>query len=138
MRNRLLLILLLLAVASGIGFAQEQDTEEDSPELYAMTVYLTNIYRHSGGFKIDYTNSELYLQEAYLPARWFTAAAGKGELVYSEARSVPYMTVYYENGEFSHLRLYVSNNPYHTSWAQLPSGLDLSEEFSIEEPQLNY
>ena len=138
MRNRLTLLLLILLLAAGTAFAQEETADQEEPEIYPMTVYLTNVYRHSLGYKIDYSGSDLYLRESYLPGRWFTSAAGKGEIIYAEGRSIPYMVVYYQNGEFSHLRLYVSNNPYHTSWDQLPAGLDLTEEFSVEEPQLNY
>lgn len=138
MRNRLLSILLVLLVTGGFAFAQEETAPEEDPTLYAMTVYLTNVYRHSLGYKVDYNSSDLYLQEAYLPGRWFTSAAGKGELVYETSDSVPYMVVYYENGAFTHLRLYVPNNPFHSAWDQLPAGTDLSDEFSVEEPQIDY
>lgn len=138
MRNRLLSVLLVLFVLGGFAFGQEETAQDEETTLYAMTVYLTNVYRHSLGYKVEYTNSELYLQEAYLPGRWFTAAAGKGELIYETSDSVPYMVVYYENGAFTHLRLYVPESPYHPAWDQLPQGAQLTEEFSVEEPQLRY
>lgn len=138
MRRPLLIALVTLLLLAGALFAQEETTDEDRPVFYAMTVYINTVYLHDQGYVIDYNDSELYAQRAYLPFRWFTAAAGKGEIIYGTGDQYPYMMVYYENGAFSHLRLYVADNPFDMSWDQLPASLDLEQEFSVEEPQLNY
>lgn len=138
MRRRFAVLGIFLLFLSGALFAQEETTDDEQPQLYAMTLYINTVYLHDNGFVIDYNDSELYSQRAYLPNRWFTSAAGKGEAIYGIGAEYPYMMVYYENGEFSHLRLYLPSNPFDMSWDQLPSGLDLDDEFDIEEPQLNY
>lgn len=139
MRHRLLLVLLVLVIAAGVAFTQEAETADgEDPVIYPMTVYLNTVYRHSLGYKIEYNDSELYFQEAYLPGRWFTEAAGMAEIVYSIEKTVPYMVVYYVNGEFSHLRLFVPESPFHSAWDQLPAGLDLQEAFSVESLDLEY
>ncbi|MFP4302819.1 MAG: hypothetical protein ACLFQZ_12390 [Spirochaetaceae bacterium] len=139
MRHRLLLVLLILVIATAVAFTQEAETTDgEDPVIYPMTVYLNTVYRHSLGYKIEYNDSELYFQEAYLPGRWFTEAAGKAELVHSIDKTVPYMVVYYVDGEFSHLRLFVPESPYHSAWDQLPNGADLEEEFAIETLALEY
>lgn len=139
MRHRLLIVILVLLIAAGVAFAQEAETTDgEDTSLYPMTVYLNTVYKHSLGYKIEYNDTELYFKEAYLPGRWFTAAAGKGEIVYSMDKSVPYMVVYYIDGEFHHLRLFVPQSPYHTAWDQLPSGVDLEEEFSTETLNIEY
>lgn len=137
MKNRLLLIsvfVVLLGAAS--AFAQNQ--EEDDVDVQVLTVYIQTVYPHAQGYKVIYNRSDLYPGEAYLPGRWFTSAAGTAEIQYTSHPSAPYMSVVYQNGEFSHVRLYVQEDRAHRSWSSLPSGQDLSEEFSSETLQINY
>lgn len=118
------------------AFAQEQDTEHD--EILTLTVQIQKVYPHRLGYKVIYDRSDLYPAEAYLPGRWFTAAAGKGEIIYSEHPSVPYMTVVWMNNEFDHVRLFVHANPADRSWGSLPSDLDLRDEFQVETLDLQF
>lgn len=138
MRHRLLIVMLVLFITGGVAFAQQETANEEDPVVFPVTVYLNTVYQHSRGYVVDYNDSELYFQRAFLPGRWFTAAAGKGEILYSMDKSVPYMVVYYVNGEFDHLRLFVHANPYHPSWDQLPAGVELEDEFSAETLQIEY
>lgn len=132
-----LAILCFLVVAAPTAFAQDQNSEEET-DLVAATVYVQRVYPHSLGYKVIYTRSDLYPAEVYLPGRWFTNAEGKGSIQRSQHPSVPYMTVFYENGEFSHVRLFVHENPTHRSWGALPGGEDLSDEFAIETLEIDY
>ena len=129
------LVVALVAIASVSG--QEQTTEEDT-DLLAVTVYVQRVYPHSLGYKVIYNRSDLYPGEVYLPGRWFTQTEGKGAILYSDHPSVPYMTVFYKNGEFSHVRLFVHPYPSHVTWGALPGGEDLSEEFSAETLEIDY
>lgn len=138
MRHRLLIVLLVLFVSGGVAFAQQETTDEEEPVIYPVTVYLNTVYQHSRGYVVDYNDSELYFQRTYLPGRWFTAAAGQAEILYSMDKSVPYMVVYYIDGEFHHVRLFVHQNPFHSSWDQLPAGIDLEEEFAVDTLQIEY
>lgn len=133
---RLLSVILLFGIVAGMAFTQEQDSEEDS--LFAVTVPINRIYPHRLGYEVVYNKTDLYPAVAYLPGRWFTGAAGKGEIIQERNDAVPYMTVYYRNGEFSHVRLYVHASRSHTSWGVLRSGVDLTEEFSVETLDLEF
>ncbi|MFP4152277.1 MAG: hypothetical protein ACOC2V_04680 [Alkalispirochaeta sp.] len=132
-----LAILFVLLIAAPTAFGQDQNSDEET-NLLAVTVYVQRVYPHSEGYKVIYNRSDLYPGEVYLPGRWFTNAEGKGSLERSGHRSVPYMVVFYENGEFSHVRLYVHNDPTHRSWGALPGGEDLSDEFAIETLEIDY
>ncbi len=131
-----LAILIVLLAAAPTAFGQEQGEEQDT--ILAVTVYVQRIYPHSLGYKVIYNQSDLYPGELYLPGRWFTDAAGKAAIIYRNHASVPYMTVYYVNGEFSHLQLFAHSNPAHRSWGALPSDQDLREEFSVETLDISY
>ncbi len=132
-----LAILIILLGASSTAFGQEQNDNEKN-NLLALTVYVQRVYPHSQGYKVIYNRSDLYPGEVYLPGRWFTNTDGKGAIIYSNHPSVPYMTVFYENGEFSHVRLFVHSNPSHTSWGALRGAQDLSNEFSSDTLEIVY
>ena len=70
----------------------------------------------------------------YLPIEWFTDAASIGELIFDQSRAVPFMHVFYDEGEFSHVRLYLHTRVDHISYGRLSSSEDFSEEFSVESP----
>jgi hypothetical protein len=88
------------------------------------------------GFKITYTAENLDFKQVYLPASWFTEAAGQGELIETDSKSAPYMDVYYQDGEFSHVRLFVRANPFHVSWGRLDDEPNLAEKFNKDTLQL--
>ena len=133
---RALLVTLMVLVPSTALLAQDQGGERDV--LYAINVPVQRVFPHSLGYKVVYDRSDLYPGEVYLPGRWFTGAAARGELIYSRHPSVPYMVIFYRNGEFSHLRLFVSANRSDRTWGTLPSGQDLREQFSTEELVIRY
>lgn len=130
------IVVALLLVSPGFLFAQEQSNEQDT--IYAITVQVQRVYPHRLGYKVIYNRSDLYPGETYLPVRWFTEAAGKAEIIYSRHPSVPYLTVFYVNGEVSHMRLFVHADHAHRSWGALPSGEDLREVFASDEFQIRY
>ncbi len=137
MKSRLLLISVVVALLGVSGvFAQNQ--EEEDVDLQVMTVYVQMVYPHSQGYKVIYNRTDLYPGEVYLPGRWFTNAASTGEILYTSHPTAPYMNVFYENGEFSHVRLYVQENRAHRSWGALRGGQDLSEEFATDTLQIDY
>ncbi len=137
MKNRLLLISVAIALL-GVSGVFSQDQEPEDVDIQVLTVYVQTIYPHSQGYKVIYNRSDLYPGEVYLPGRWFTNAASKGEILYTSHPSAPYMNVFYEGGELSHVRLYAQENRTHRSWGALPGGQDLSEEFSVETLRIDY
>jgi hypothetical protein len=135
-RHVLLAILILIGTVAILPAQDQQSGEEDT--LQVVTVYVQRVYPHPQGYKVIYNRSDLYPGELYLPGRWFRAAGGKGEILYTDHPSAPYMMVYYLNGEFSHVRLFTQRNPSHPTWGALPGNEDLTEEFSIEVLEVDY
>ena len=131
MKKRILIVVILAVMVVGLSGAQETQTTKDS-ELFVHTIYLNQVFRHRLGFKVTYTAENLDFEEVYIPSSWFTSAASKGELVETDSKSAPYMDVYYRNGEFSHVRLFVRDNPSHVSWGRLTDEPNAEEKFSAE------
>lgn len=129
MKKGVLLLAFLLVVIMAA-------TAADS-NLYVKTLYIEKVYQHELGYKIEYrrTNS-IYLAVAYFPIEWFSGAAATAQVIYTQDPAVPYVNVYWEDAQFSHLRLYVHPNFNHMSWGSLRGEQDLEEKFAVDEPQL--
>ncbi len=106
--------------------------------MLAMTVQVQRVYPHRLGYKVIYSRSDLYPGVVHIPGRWFTEAAGKAEIIYTSHPSAPYLTVFYRNGEVSHLRLFVHSNRAHRTWGALPSSQDPREAFESDEFRIVY
>lgn len=136
MKTRIvILIITLVVMVAGFPVAQEQEQNNES-ELFVHTVYLNQVFRHRLGFKVTYTAENLDYKEVYIPTSWFTQAAGKGELVETSSKSAPYMDVYFRNGEFSHVRLFVRDNPFHVTWGRLEDEPNAEEKFNTDTLEL--
>jgi len=140
LKQRVLLgILSLLILVSVSGFAQQQSSSANQTDkLFVQTVYVERIYTHRLGYRVIYDKSGIDVGEVYIPARWFTQAAGKAEMIKTRSTSAPYMEVYYQNGEFAYLRLYAPMNPGDITWARLEPTQDVSGKFDKDTLDIAY
>jgi len=120
----------IVSLAVGLPvFAQNQKDERDS-EYYYVNITLEKIFPYRRGYVVQYRKGILQYGRAYLPAEWFTNVDSTGEVIpLPPGKSWPSMTVYYKNGVFSHLRLYVHRLPTHESWGSIPQNINLDDKF---------
>lgn len=131
MKKLALIALLVFGVSL---FAAAQETE-----IYVKTLYIERIYPTSLGYRIDYRReSSMLLATSYIPLDWFGGPGSRARLINDRSRNVPYVSVYYKDGEFSHLVLFVHPNIQHVSYGQLQLTADVESEFDIEEPDFRY
>jgi hypothetical protein len=120
---------LAVFLASPIFAQNAQDSEGG---FYYVKVPIVKIYPYSKGYVVTY-NVGTYgteLDTAYIPASWFSIKEGKGAVVYLKADSVvPNITVYYRNGEFDHVKLYVRENRGDSSWGYMPLQTNIDDRF---------
>lgn len=121
-----LFFVLVLGVVALAAFGQIVDSE-----YFVRTIYLNEVLTHQAGFKVNYTAADYSRVEVYIPNDWFSTAGGKAEIIYTPSESAPYMNVYYLNGEFSHVRLYVKQDRNHLSWGRLEAE-DVGARFDKE------
>lgn len=115
-----------------------QDDGGGSPYYY-VNVPIERIYPYRKGYVVDYRSAATGtgLARAYIPLEWFSdasrkeeAAAPKGEvLLLGPGKSWPYLTVYYKEGEFSHVRLYVRRERSHETWGGIPLSVNIDSNF---------
>jgi len=127
-----------LVIGSSV-FAQDKPKDKQS-EYYYKNVTVEKIYPYRTGYVVQYRRGINSMDKAYLPITWFTSSAGKGEIVTLPNGNVwPSMTVYYKNGEFSHVRLYVHHVTSHETWGTLPLTVDLDSAFAgVEKLDLKF
>jgi len=142
--KKLIIALVLLAVLSPL-FAQ--NNKEELPNLYYINVPVEKIYPSGKGYIIQYLKNTGIMGTVGIPNEWFIyskntggqpesgtaaaslqyVAAGKAEIVtLPSGRNWPTLTVFYKDGEFSHIRLYVHRDKSHSTWGNIPQGSDVS------------
>jgi hypothetical protein len=122
-------LLLMLALAA---FGQEQ------PKVYVKSVPILKIMSHPEGYKVLYLKSDMKVTELYLPYRWFTQAGGKAEIVFGNDPSYPYFSVFYVDGKFDHIRLYVIENIQDPTWGILRLTEASYSDFNVESLNIEY
>lgn len=126
-RATVLLALVLFLVAI---FAAQAQT-------YVKSVSIMKVLAHSLGYKVLYVKSSMEVGEFYVPYDWFKAA-GKAEVVFGGDSSFPYFSVFFKDGEFSFIRLYLKQNIRDVSWGRLPSREGDSAKFDVDELVLEF
>jgi hypothetical protein len=110
--RRTLIAIVLFALLGGVAIQAEE-----SP-FYPVTVSVVKIFAHADGYEIVYRKGTVDTAIAYIPVRWFVPG-GKAELVKGFGPAYPYLVVFYKDGKFDHLRLYVQRNVNDPSWGVL-------------------
>ncbi len=107
----------------------------DQSAFYPVRVDVVKVFSHSQGYRVLYRTGSSGIADVYLPARWFTSG-GKAELVRGDDPSFPYMTVFYKDGKFDHLRLYVIADQRDPMWGILAPS-DGAGKFDSEDLKLD-
>jgi len=132
------IFVVFLVIGSSV-FAQDNHKEQQS-EYYYKNISLEKIYPYRNGYIVQYRRGINTIDKAYLPMAWFTNSAGKGEIVtLPQGKAWPSLSIYYKNGEFSHVRLYVHRLQTHQTWGVIPQGVNIDSSFeNVEELKLKY
>ncbi|MDR2793007.1 MAG: hypothetical protein LBB61_04995 [Treponema sp.] len=131
MKKSFFVILVSMAFAILPLFAQDAE-DPDSNDFYYVKVPIAKIYPYSKGYVVTY-NVGTYgteLDTVYLPASWFSTKESKGFIINLKGTPVlPNLTVYYRNGAFDHVRLYVRENRSDPTWGYMPLQTNIDDRF---------
>lgn len=129
--KKIISFLIIMAVIAPV-FAQ--NNSNSNPEMYYHNITVEKIYPSSEGYIIQYRKNVFELGTIGIPNIWFSEAGGKAELIrLPPGANWPTMSVFYSDGEFSHVRLYIHRNKSHQTWGNIPMGMDVSMHF--KEPE---
>ena len=139
MKKGIFLLIILAVLSQGILlFAQEKKFKES--DFYYHNIPIEKIYSHRLGYVVVYRKGPTAMARTFLPIEWFIESKGKGEMIgMGSGREWPSMSVFYQNGEFSHVRLKVRKSRAHESWGFVPLNVNIDEHFQgIEEVKLEF
>lgn len=128
--------ILLTIFLAGISYAEDSG-------YYVKTVPIAKVYMHNLGYRVVYQKSDLNFNVFYVPKRWFDLAGTereepKAELVLTNEPAVPYFSIFWRDGQFSHIRLYLHKNLQHDSYGDLKDPESLNDKFDIESLDLEF
>jgi len=128
--KKLIVVLFILAVTSP-AFAQQKDDNKES--FYYINVSVEKIFPSSEGFVVMYhTGNSIHI--IGIPNDWLYDSAGAAQIVKLQMPSDwPTMSVFYNEGKFSHVRLYTHPAKSHFTWGNIPQGTDVSRYFMDKE-----
>jgi len=120
--KRLIISLVFLAlIGSGLSLFAQAIPPEDSSEFFYVNMTVEKIYPTRLGYIVQYRIGVNQYGLIPLPVEWFSHAGAKAEVVTRPKGSDwPSLTVFYKNGELSHLRLYVHASRAHPTWGNVP------------------
>jgi len=138
MKKIFLLVGLILLIQGASLFAQQKFSRES--DYYYFNVPIEKIFAHKLGYVVIYRKGVNQMTRTFLPIEWFTEMAGKGEIsALGPGKEWPSMTVFYKNGEFSHLKLFLRRSRAHETWGVVPLNADIDHLFKdIEEVKLEF
>ncbi|MDR1058754.1 MAG: hypothetical protein LBL43_04320 [Treponema sp.] len=126
----------LFAAVLGVSlFAQDNQGGQNKKfkseaEVYPLTIPIERIYSYRKGYVVQYRKGINQVGRVYIPMDWFEGIAGKADLVtIPRGKSWPYMTLYYRDGAFDHVRLYVVRERSHESWGLVPLTSNIDDRF---------
>lgn len=135
-RAGLLIAVVALLVTSIPSFAQQQsDTSSQYPkQVYYKVVSLMKVWTHQLGYVVQFFNSQARVQDVYIPLTWFNnGMQSKADIVYGLDRSYPYMTIFWADGQFDHVTLYVSSDDSSQTNGVLPASADIADKFKVQD-----
>jgi hypothetical protein len=142
--KKLLFFIILLHIVAGLApLVAQQDASSSSSGTegsYAITVSLERVYPYRKGYVVKYNRGLGKTSDAYLPIEWFEGTGKKGDLILmGSGTDWPHMTVFYKDGKFSHVRLYVRKERSHESWGDVPFNVNIDDRFEgVEEITLQF
>ena len=131
MKKIIVLVIFLVVISPVFMFAQ--NNSQDNSSIYYVNLSIERIFPSNQGYVIFY-RTQMGIATVGIPNSWFSKAAGRADIVNLPAGSHwPSMSVFYNEGEISHVRIYVQRHKGHRTWGTVPQGTDLSRYFSDEE-----
>jgi hypothetical protein len=137
--RKILFTAIVIGMLAVIPAIAQEIPEDQKSEFYYINVPIEKVFMHQKGYAVQYRTGTTKRGMAYIPVDWFKDPGGKGDLIYlSSGTQWPYLTVFYKNGEFDHLRLYIREERTHETWGNIPSNAKIDDRFEVEEITLEF
>ena len=138
--RKLLILIILAFVLGGSLFAQQGTDRVFESGVHYFNVSIERIFAHRLGFIVVYRRGPFDFARTFIPQEWFTDLSGRGEMIrIASGREWPSLSVFYQDGEFTHVRLRVRRSRAHETWGVVPQAANIDEYFAgIEDIRLEF
>jgi hypothetical protein len=135
-----MLLTAFFILGQGVNLFAQGPRITNESDFYYFNFPIEKVLAYRTGYVILYRNGSNDIVRTHIPLAWFAETTGKGDAVFlGPGKEWPSMTVYYNSGEFSHVRLKLRRDRSHTTWGLIPLHVDLSEHFNnVEEVILRF
>jgi hypothetical protein len=123
------------AGAAGTAAAGAATNTSGNPkDAYYKIVPLLKVWMHQQGYMVQFFNSKSQVSNVYIPLTWFNQGTNsKADIVYDNVPGIPYMTIFWVDGKFDHVRLYASSDNNSLTWGVLSQATDFTAQFNVQE-----
>jgi len=132
-KTKLFLLAFFGFMAIGVlPIAAQEDKwgKANTSELYYVNVPIEKVFTYRKGYIVVFRKGSNSLGTAYIPYGWFKVHVRKAELVQlGDGPLWPCMTVFYKEGKFQGVRVYVAKRSSHQTWGMLPSTTNVDDRF---------
>jgi hypothetical protein len=133
-------IILLAALVSLVGAVSL--AAEESP-YFVKSVPISKVYNHKLGYRVVYMTNNFQFKVFYIPTDWFAVAAQTGEipkaeLVFGNEPAYPYFSIFWKDGDFSHIRLYLKRSLNDPTWGDSTILGEIDDKFEVESLALEF
>jgi len=113
------------------AFSQTQD---NAKQAYVKSIPLVKVWMNQLGYVAQFFNSKSQISNIYVPLTWFgNGPDAKADIIYGNVTGYPYCSIYWVDGKFDHIVLYVLKDYTSTTWGILEGGTDLATKFDVQE-----
>lgn len=125
----LVTIIGVIGLCAQLVFAQQNANPNES-ELYYVNVPVEKVYPYYKGYVVTYRSGVNKMGTAYIPIEWFRNDVHKAQLTQiGNGKNWPSMTIFYKDGAFHSVRLYVARHISHETWGTINSDVNLDSKF---------
>ncbi len=92
------------------------------------------VWMHQLGYMVQYWTSKSQIAQIYIPLTWFNQGVNsKADIIYGSDPGVPYVTIFWVDGKFDHINLYVQSSYTDLTWGVLSQATDLTGQFNVQD-----
>ena len=131
-------IALFITILLGICAPLFAEYNLEGKDVFPVHRAIATIYASRLGYKIVFLRADGEFGSFYVPLKWFGKAGGQGEIVWGSDPAYPSFTVFYVDGKFHHIRLYLLTNLRDLSWGVLHATTEEEKKFDVETLEIQY
>jgi hypothetical protein len=124
----------ILFAALCLPLSAQEAEDRIASSLYPVDIRVEKVYAYRSGYVVTYKKGAENIN-AYIPNEWFrkpddpNGFAKAQKLLLGSGPELPHMVVYYQDGQFVRVRLFVRKEVNHETWGYIPLNVNLDQYF---------